>query len=110
MDHRYAPPHARVHDTAVGQAGDSGSISARARIHVWLASAATGLCCLFAVLDRNAAHGVGLAAPRRRFFPGWRPASASQSLGAAFDLAFRLTICGCLAVFGNANHTQHLEH
>jgi hypothetical protein len=39
MDHRYAPPHARVHDTAVGQAGDSGSISARARIHVWLASA-----------------------------------------------------------------------
>jgi hypothetical protein len=44
MDHRYAPPHARVRDTgpkeeAIGQTGNSASISTRARIHVWLASA-----------------------------------------------------------------------
>jgi hypothetical protein len=42
MDHRYAPPRARMHDTgpekAVGQPGNSASISTRARIHVWLAS------------------------------------------------------------------------
>ena len=44
MDHRYAPPQARVHDTGLteevfGQPGISASISIRARIHVWLASA-----------------------------------------------------------------------
>jgi len=44
MDHRYAPPRARVHDTGsaadvLGQPGNSASISTRARLHVWLASA-----------------------------------------------------------------------
>lgn len=44
MDHRYAPPQARVHDTGpteevLGQPGNSASIPARARIHVGLASA-----------------------------------------------------------------------
>ena len=44
MDHRYAPPQVRVHDMGpsgevLGQPGSSASISARARIHVWLASA-----------------------------------------------------------------------
>jgi len=44
MDHRYAPPRARVHDTGpteevLGQPGNLASISTRARIHVWLASA-----------------------------------------------------------------------
>jgi hypothetical protein len=44
MNHRYAPPQARVHDIGstqelLGQPGNSAGISTRARIHVWLASA-----------------------------------------------------------------------